>query len=119
MGNPHAIIVVEDVSTFPVSYYGPMIETHPIFPKKTNVEFIQVLAVNAIKMRVWERGSGETMACGTGASAAAVAARIKGLTDKAVTIQLLGGDLFIEWAENNRVYMTGPAVKVFEGTFDI
>lgn len=118
MGNPHVIIVVEDVSTFPVSYYGPMIETHPIFPKKTNVEFIQVLSRNAIKMRVWERGSGETMACGTGASAAAVAARIKGLTDKAATIQLLGGDLFIEWAENNHVYMTGPAVKVFEGTFD-
>jgi len=119
MGNPHAIIIVEDVSTFPVSYYGPMIETHPIFPKRTNVEFIQVLTVDAIKMRVWERGSGETMACGTGASAAAVAARIKGLTDKAVTIQLLGGDLFIEWSENNHVYMTGPAVKVFEGTFDL
>jgi diaminopimelate epimerase len=118
MGNPHAIIVVEDVSTFPVSYYGPMIETHPIFPKKTNVEFIQVLAADAIKMRVWERGSGETMACGTGASAAAVAARIKGLTDKTVMTQLPGGDLIIEWAENNRVYMTGPAVKVFEGTFD-
>ena len=119
VGNPHAIIVVDDVSSFPVPSYGPLIESHPIFPRKTNVEFIQVLTRKEIKMRVWERGSGETMACGTGASAAAVAARIKGLTDNAVTVHLLGGDLFIEWADNNHVYMTGPAVKVFEGDFDL
>lgn len=119
MGNPHAIIVVDDVSSFPVIYYGPMIENHPIFPRKSNVEFIQVLTGKEIKMRVWERGSGETMACGTGASAAAVAAKVKGLTASAVTVHLLGGDLFIEWAADNRVYMTGPAVKVFEGDFDL
>jgi len=119
MGNPHAIIIVDDVSSFPVSYYGPIIETHAMFPNKTNVEFVQVLTRKEIKMRVWERGSGETMACGTGASAAAVAARIKGLTDSAVTIHLLGGDLFIEWAGDNHVYMTGPAVKVFEGDIDL
>jgi diaminopimelate epimerase len=118
MGNPHAIIVVDDVASFPVPYYGPKIETHSLFPKKINVEFIQVLTRKTIKMRVWERGSGETMACGTGASATAVAARLQGLTDKAVTVQLLGGDLFIEWADNNHVYMTGPAIKVFEGVFD-
>jgi diaminopimelate epimerase len=119
MGNPHAIIVVDDVASFPVTYYGPMIETHSIFPRKSNVEFIQVLTRKEIKMRVWERGSGETMACGTGASAAAVAVRLKGLADNAVTVHLLGGDLLIEWADNNRVYMTGPAKKVFEGVFDL
>ena len=119
MGNPHTIIIVDDVSSFPVSYYGPIIENHAMFPNKTNVEFIQVLTRKEIKMRVWERGSGETMACGTGASAAAVAARIKGLTDSAVTIHLLGGDLFIEWSGDNHVYMTGPAVKVFEGAIDL
>jgi len=118
MGNPHAVIVVDDVSDFPVTYYGPMIETHSIFPRKTNVEFIQVLNRAEIKMRVWERGSGETMACGTGASAAAVAANIKGVTDRSVTVHLLGGDLFIEWAGGNHVYMTGPAVKVFEGIIE-
>jgi len=119
MGNPHAIIVVDDVSAFSVTYYGPMIENSPIFPKRTNVEFIQVLAGNEIKMRVWERGSGETMACGTGASAAAVAASVKGLTGNTVTVHLLGGDLFIEWAEDDHVYMTGPAEEIFEGVFEM
>lgn len=117
MGNPHAIIVVDDLSNFPVTYYGPMIEKHSLFPKKTNVEFIEVLSTEKIKMRVWERGSGETMACGTGASAVAVASNIKGLTGRNVTVHLLGGDLLIEWATNNHVYMTGPAVEVFEGIF--
>jgi diaminopimelate epimerase len=92
-----------------------MIETHSIFPKKINVEFIEVLSDREIRMRVWERGSGETMACGTGASAVAVAANIKRLTGKNVTIHLLGGDLLVEWAQNNHVYMTGPAVEVFNG----
>jgi diaminopimelate epimerase len=119
MGNPHAVIVVDDVSGFPVTYYGPMIETHAIFPRKTNVEFIQVLDRAEIKMRVWERGSGETMACGTGAAAAAVASALKGLTEKTVTVHLLGGDLLIEQAVNKHVYMTGPAVEVFEGSVDI
>lgn len=119
MGNPHTVIVVENLSHFPVTYYGPLIEDHPIFPKKANVEFIEVLNPVEIKMRVWERGSGETMACGTGASAAAVASNIKGLTKKNVTIHLLGGDLFIEWAGDNHVYMTGPAEEVFEGSIHI
>lgn len=119
MGNPHAVIVVDDVSGFPVTYYGPMIETHAIFPRKTNVEFIQVLNRAEIKMRVWERGSGETMACGTGAAAAGVASALKGLTEKTVTVHLLGGDLLIEQAVNKHVYMTGPAVEVFEGSVDI
>jgi len=118
MGNPHAILVVDDLSHFPVPYYGHMIEGYPIFPKRTNVEFIEVLNSAEITMRVWERGSGETMACGTGASAAAVAASIKGLTGRSVTVHLLGGDLFIEWAGDNHVYMTGPAVKVFEGSIE-
>jgi diaminopimelate epimerase len=119
MGNPHAVIVVGDVSLFPVTHYGPIIESHPFFPKKTNVEFIEVLSRKEIKMRVWERGSGETTACGTGASAAAVAANIKDLTDRNVTVRLLGGDLSIEWASNSRVYMTGPATEVFEGAMEI
>lgn len=118
MGNPHAVIVVNEVSSFPVARYGPIIETHPVFPRKTNVEFIQILSEKEIRMRVWERGSGETMACGTGASAAAVAARKKGLTDNAVTIHLRGGALVIEWAADNHVYMTGPAATVFAGDFD-
>jgi diaminopimelate epimerase len=119
MGNPHAVIFIENLSHFPVTYFGPLIENHPTFPKKTNVEFIEVLNPTEIEMRVWERGSGETMACGTGASAAAVASNIKGLTEKNVVIHLLGGDLFIEWAGDNHVYMTGPAEEVFEGSIDI
>ena len=118
MGNPHTIITVDDLSNFPVTYYGPMIESHPIFPKRTNVEFINVLNPAEITMRVWERGSGETLACGTGASAAAVASNLKGLAGKNVTIHLLFGDLFIEWADNNHIYMTGPAAEVFEGTIE-
>jgi diaminopimelate epimerase len=115
MGNPHSIIVVDDISDFPVPYYGPKIENHPMFPSKTNVEFIEMVNQAEIKMRVWERGSGETMACGTGASAAAVALNIKGLTGKRVTVHLVGGDLLIEWAADGHVYMTGPASEVFEG----
>ena len=119
MGNPHAVIFVENLSKFPILYYGSLIENHPLFPKKTNVEFIEVLTPKEISMRVWERGSGETMACGTGASAAVVASSIKGLTEKEVTVHLLGGDLFIEWAGTNHVYMTGPAEEVFEGIINI
>jgi len=119
MGNPHAVIFLENLSQFPVPYYGSLIENHFFFPKKTNVEFIEVLTPKEIKMRVWERGSGETMACGTGASAAAVASSIKGLTERNVTVHLIGGDLIIEWAGNNHIYMTGPAVEVFEGIINI
>jgi diaminopimelate epimerase len=119
MGNPHAVIFVENLSKFPIPYYGSLIENHPLFPKKTNVEFIEVLTSREISMRVWERGAGETMACGTGASAAVVASNIKGLTEKEVTVHLLGGDLFVEWAGTNHVYMTGPATEVFEGIINI
>jgi diaminopimelate epimerase len=118
MGNPHAIILVDDVLRFPVTYYGPMIENHPLFPRRINVEFIEVLSETEIRMRVWERGAGETMACGTGASAAAVATSLKAKTGKKVTVHLLGGDLFIEWAGDNHIYMTGPAARVFEGVID-
>jgi diaminopimelate epimerase len=115
MGNPHAVIFVEDTESFPVSSIGPIIERHEMFPNRTNVEFVQVLARDKVRMRVWERGSGETLACGTGASAAAVACILKKLTDKKITVELNGGNLLIEWAENGRVYMTGPATEVFSG----
>jgi diaminopimelate epimerase len=118
MGNPHAVIVVEGLAHFPVIFYGPMIENHNLFPERTNVEFVEVLSPAEIKIRVWERGSGETMACGTGASAAAVATSMKGITDKQVTVHLLGGDLFIELAMDKHVYMTGPAVEVFTGIIE-
>lgn len=115
MGNPHAVIIVDNVSEFPVAYYGPVVENHHFFPKRTNVEFIEVLNPSEVRMRVWERGAGETMACGTGASASVVASHLKGLTDRNVTVHLSGGDLFVEWAEDDHVYMTGPAVEVFTG----
>ncbi|GAB4542599.1 MAG: diaminopimelate epimerase [Thermodesulfovibrionia bacterium] len=117
MGNPHAVIVVDDVRSFPVDEYGPMIENHKVFPKRTNVEFIQVKDRRNIIMRVWERGVGETMACGTGASAVTVASSLLGLTDRKITVYLLGGRLRIEWAKrDNHVYMAGPATTVFEGS---
>lgn len=115
MGNPHAVIFVDKVKDFPVGYYGPRIENHSLFPKRTNVEFVEVVTTSEIRMRVWERGSGETLACGTGASASAVASMLKGLTEQAVTVHLLGGDLHIKWSEEGSVYMTGPAEEVFEG----
>jgi len=118
MGNSHAVVIVKDLSHFPLAQYGPLIETHPLFPKKTNVEFIKILNPSEIEMRVWERGSGETTACGTGASAAAVVSNMKGLTGKNVVVHLPGGDLFIEWAGDNHVYMTGPATEVFEGVIE-
>lgn len=119
MGNPHAVIFVDDVDGFDVKRYGPLIENHEFFPKRTNVEFIQVLDSERIRMRVWERGAGETMACGTGASAAVVAANLKGFTGRRVNVLLAGGELMIEWKEDNHVYMTGPAVDVFEGSIKL
>ncbi len=119
MGNPHAVIFVDNVEAFDVKRYGPVIETHELFPKRTNVEFIEVMGPERLKMRVWERGAGETMACGTGASAAAVAANLNGFSEKKVTVGLLGGELKIEWSGNNRVYMTGPAEEVFEGRIEL
>lgn len=116
IGNPHCIIFVDDLDNFPLAHYGPKIEKHPLFPKGINVEFVQVLNDKELKMRVWERGVGETMACGTGACASAVAANLKGLTKREVTVHLLGGNLFICWSEiDNHIYMTGAAEEVFEG----
>lgn len=118
MGNPHAILFVDEVKEEDVRHYGPMIEYHEWFPERTNVEFIQILNQEEILFRVWERGSGVTLACGTGACAAAVAAHLSGKTGRKVTVHLAGGDLFIEWKEaDNRVYMTGPATEVFSGTY--
>ncbi len=119
MGNPHAVIMVDDVANFPVSYFGPRIEAEPFFPMRTNVEFIQILDRTHIQMRVWERGAGETMACGTGACASAVVATLKGHTERSVNVRLTGGDLYIEWPRDEHVYMTGPAEKVFEGSIEI
>ncbi len=117
MGNPHCVIFVDDVDRFPVEKYGPIIEGDRFFPKRTNVEFVEVLGRSRLKMRVWERGAGETLACGTGASAVAVAAHLRRLAGRKVTVELLGGKLKIEWSKiDDRVYMTGPAEEVFTGT---
>jgi diaminopimelate epimerase len=115
MGNPHCVIYVDEVAQFPVTEYGPLLEHHPQFPQRTNVEWIEWLNRKEIRQRTWERGSGETLACGTGACAAAVASVLNRKTDRRVTVHLLGGDLEIEWADDNHVYMTGPAVEVFRG----
>ena len=116
MGNPHAITFVENVEDFEVEKYGSKIEVNERFPQKINVEFIEIVNKNHIKMRVWERGSGETLACGTGACASVVAGIINNLIERKVVVELLGGSLEIEWnKEDNHVYMTGPAVTVFEG----
>lgn len=115
MGNPHTVIVVEDVEKFDVARYGKEIEKDEKFPNKTNVEFIEVEDRGCIKMRVWERGTGETLACGTGACGSVVAGAINGIINRKANVELLGGNLQIEWKEDNHVYMTGPAVTVFEG----
>ena len=116
MGNPHAITIVENVKDFDVEKYGKVLEVDKVFPNKTNVEFIEIIDKNNIKMRVWERGAGETLACGTGACASVVACALNDLTEHKVNVELLGGMLEIEWSkEDNHVYMTGPAVTVFEG----
>ena len=119
MGNPHGITVVDDLDSFNIQKYGPILENDKHFPNKANIEFVSVLDRKNIKMRVWERGSSETLACGTGACATMVACNLKGLVEDKVNIHLLGGDLEIEWnKENNHVYMTGPAETVFEGELD-
>ncbi len=118
MGNPHAVVFVEDVEHFPVAEIGPKFEHHPAFPNRVNAEFVEIINRNTVKMRVWERGTGETLACGTGSCATAVACILNGLTDTEVTVKLLGGDLQIEWDKlKNRVYMTGSATTVFTGAF--
>ncbi len=116
MGNPHAITIVENTKEFDVEKYGKVLEVDKAFPNKTNVEFIEIVDKNNIKMRVWERGAGETLACGTGACASVVACVLNNLTERNVNVELLGGKLEIEWNKiDNHVYMTGPAVTVFEG----
>ncbi|NLO09439.1 MAG: diaminopimelate epimerase [Clostridiales bacterium] len=117
MGNPHGVVFVENTDEFPVKEIGSLFENHPLFPDRVNTEFVEVISRNHIKMRVWERGSGETLACGTGACAAAVASILNGYTDNELKVSLLGGDLFIKYDKDvaNQVYMTGPAVTVFEG----
>lgn len=115
MGNPHIVLFVDEITDELVHGLGPKIEHHEMFPQRTNVEFAKVIDKNNLVMRVWERGSGETLACGTGACACAVASAITGRTEKAVTVKLIGGDLQIEWAKDNHVFKTGPASFVFEG----
>jgi diaminopimelate epimerase len=115
MGNPHCVIYVDDVVQFPVTHYGPLLEHHPQFPQRTNVEWVEWINHREVRQRTWERGSGETLACGTGACATTVASVLNGKTGRAVTVHLLGGDLEIEWAADEHVYMTGPAVEVFHG----
>jgi len=116
MGNPHAVIFTTGIDKLDLTKVGPVTENAAIFPRRTNTEFIEVLSTDRIKMRVWERGSGETMACGTGACASVVAAVLNGHTGRKTTVELLGGELTIEWRESdNRVYLTGGATTVFEG----
>lgn len=116
MGNPHCVVYMDDVDGLDIEKIGPQFEHHGYFPNRVNTEFAKVLDRNTIKMRVWERGSGETLACGTGACAAAVASILNGYTENTVTVRLRGGDLKIEWDQDaDTVYMTGPAVSVFEG----
>lgn len=118
MGNPHAVIFCEDVLNLPLEKIGPEFENHPLFPERINTEFVKQLNKTTLQMRVFERGSGETMACGTGACAVVVAAVLNGLCqkDEEITVQLLGGDLKIKWSSNGTVYMTGTADFIFDGT---
>lgn len=117
MGNPHCVIYVEDAVSFDLATWGPKLEVHPLFPRKVNVEFATVLDRGRVDMRVWERGAGPTLACGTGACATLVSSVLNGLTDRAAWISLKGGDLYIEWNEDdNHVYMTGPAEVAFTGS---
>ncbi|MEK4879149.1 MULTISPECIES: diaminopimelate epimerase [Paenibacillus] len=120
MGNPHCVIYVEDAVNFDLATWGPKLEVHPLFPRKVNVEFATVLDRGRVDMRVWERGAGPTLACGTGACATLVSSVLNDLTDRAAWISLKGGDLYIEWnEEDNHVYMTGPAEVVFTGSVAI
>ncbi len=115
MGNPHCVIYEEKLETFPVGRYGPQIEHHVAFPKRINVQFVKVCSNSEIVLRTWERGAGETLACGTGACASVVASVLNNRTGKKVLVHLPGGDLLVEWSGDNRVLMTGPAEEVFEG----
>ena len=118
MGNPHAVFFVADVSTVDLAAVGPKLEHHALFPQRTNVEAVQVLSRDHLRMRVWERGAGITLACGTGACATVVAAARRGLAERKATVTLDGGDLDIEWRADGHVIMTGPVAESFVGTFD-
>ena len=120
MGNPHAVVFMNEVEGLPLEKMGPLFENHARFPKRINTEFVKVLDENTVEMRVWERGTGETLACGTGACATVVACVLNGLTKEQVTVKLLGGNLQIQWDRvSNLIFMTGPATTVFEGEIEI
>lgn len=120
MGNPHAITIVDDVKNFDIEKYGPILEVDNHFPKRANIEFIELVDKNNIKMRVWERGAGETLACGTGACASVVACNLNDYIENEANVELLGGTLNIKWnKENNHIYMTGSATTVFEGELEL
>ena len=120
MGNPHVVIFVDDIKEVDLPAVGPKLENHPLFPERTNVEFVEILPDQSLRMRVWERGSGITMACGTGACATAVAAVLNHKTGRKSWVRMDGGDLHIHWDEKDgHVYMTGPAGKVFEGEIEM
>jgi len=117
MGNPHCVIYVDEVCSFPVTTYGPVIEHHPLFPRRTNVEFVEVLSSSEVRQRTWERGAGETLACGTGSAAVTVAGLLTGRTGGRLLNHLAGGDLEMAWDGTGEVFMTGPAVEVFTGDY--
>jgi diaminopimelate epimerase len=118
MGNPHAVIYVDDVAAVDLERLGPKLENHPLFPRRANVHFVQVLSPGQVSMRTWERGSGVTLACGTGACGVCVAGVLTGRSDRRILARLSGGELQLEWRQaDNHVYMTGPAVEVFSGDF--
>ena len=118
MGNPHCVIYVADVDQFPVTTVGPLIENHALFPERINVEFVEIVTPSEVRQRTWERGAGETLACGTGASAVTVAGVLTGRTERTITNHLLGGDLELEWTEEGDVYMIGPAAEIFSGEYN-
>jgi diaminopimelate epimerase len=118
MGNPHCVAFVDEPTDRWVLAIGPQVEIHPAFPRRVNVEFVRVVSPREVQVRVWERGSGETRACGTGACAVCVAGALAGRTDRRILAHLPGGDLELDWAENNHVFMTGPAAEVFSGAWD-
>jgi diaminopimelate epimerase len=119
MGNPHCVVFVDDVDALPLATLGPRFEHHPFFPRRVNTEFVRVAGRDRLAMRVWERGAGETLACGTGACAAAVAAARTGRTGRSVVVALPGGELEINWRADDRVLMTGDAVEVFTGALEV
>jgi diaminopimelate epimerase len=117
MGNPHCVIFVDDIKAFPVAAYGPAIEHHPLFPRRTNVEFVEVISTGEVRQRTWERGAGETLACGTGSAAVTVAGLLTGRTGTQLLNHLAGGDLEMAWDGTGEVFMTGPAAEVFTGVY--